>query len=458
MKFAFHKFPVRPAPASDESLVGYIYRLHSDNSHSLTQGEFLAIKSAYRSYDGSEESKAWIAIKALAGGNFNFKRWRSFFIYSQEANRQGLTVEVLRFKPELRVCPHCLRDKGYFSALWEIQIYSICDVHKCWLVNKCSRCGVGLKWPNLDVEWRCKCGFSLKLAVTRSVHPWWVEWPRIIAKVFQAILTEDQNCFSAKSSFERIFMCANVKALVRHHWGRRDWPSPDLYAWEYLRRSNVWIHRALRDWPNGLRAELRTLLKLRWRRCRDHFVLLKRDDALLIEAVKQRARYIDFDLRLNRCTRDSIDEVLTELRTQLGFQNVVLLNPHWNDVRGTKRLQQFASWWARQCSHIKKTGRLQSAVRLSQRAVSPRREVLAICALNQLIALSEKKKPVASNIADVIGRWLVIDHSITRCETLVEHLGELFMMIPYAALQRLNTLLYRELHPPITFRQKKPRR
>lgn len=73
---------------------------------------------------------------------------------------------VNRAKP--RVCPHCLEERGYLSAMWDLAPVAICLRHGCWLIDTCRRCRRRLSWSRSSVG-KCRCGARLVHNGTREV-------------------------------------------------------------------------------------------------------------------------------------------------------------------------------------------------------------------------------------------------------------------------------------------------
>ena len=64
-------------------------------------------------------------------------------------------------RPLGRVCPACLAEGRDFRSAWDIKTVVACELHGCFLRDRCPSCGLPLNWdrPRLD---ECRCGSSYR--------------------------------------------------------------------------------------------------------------------------------------------------------------------------------------------------------------------------------------------------------------------------------------------------------
>lgn len=91
---------------------------------------------------------------------------------AREVDGCGGSGETLRYLGQLiwppfllrlrrpQICVRCIDESGFCHAAWEFSCFCVCTAHECRLVDRCGRCGRGLRWfrPALDV---CDCGAYL---------------------------------------------------------------------------------------------------------------------------------------------------------------------------------------------------------------------------------------------------------------------------------------------------------
>jgi hypothetical protein len=66
-----------------------------------------------------------------------------------------------------RLCPHCLRERLVWWAIWDLALVAACPLHRCLLINQCPACGKKLAWTRPAVE-RCRCGMDLRTVTAKA--------------------------------------------------------------------------------------------------------------------------------------------------------------------------------------------------------------------------------------------------------------------------------------------------
>lgn len=64
-------------------------------------------------------------------------------------------------KTNPRICPRCLAEQEFCSAVWELVCVTDCPFHGCQMLDRCSNCGDPIKWlrPGVSV---CRCGHDFR--------------------------------------------------------------------------------------------------------------------------------------------------------------------------------------------------------------------------------------------------------------------------------------------------------
>ena len=151
-----------PAPNPTESLYGYILRLAEENGYASWHPVFL-LADMPRNQIGA----VGISVAELA----------------EIANRPVQELEPLRyrspgmnfghcrllanplFKSDLRLrsprlCPECVKEKGYIEAHFDLTLMTACPIHRKELLSACLKCFQPLRWSRPELL-NCQCGASL---------------------------------------------------------------------------------------------------------------------------------------------------------------------------------------------------------------------------------------------------------------------------------------------------------
>lgn len=60
---------------------------------------------------------------------------------------------------KVKVCPACFRDDPYLRKYWNLAPITVCPIHHCLLVDKCSSCMNNISMNRMDFK-QCNCGFE----------------------------------------------------------------------------------------------------------------------------------------------------------------------------------------------------------------------------------------------------------------------------------------------------------
>lgn len=136
--------PVRPIPISGESLRGYRLRLSSANGYS-SPAWLNELDPKLRRI--SDETSLAAALAGLSG-------------HSSVGQLTAIACSA-RFKVrQPRICPECIKEHGYHSAVWDLVFACACPLHGIRLIDICPKCNTSLSWNRPGVD-QCNCGSSL---------------------------------------------------------------------------------------------------------------------------------------------------------------------------------------------------------------------------------------------------------------------------------------------------------
>ncbi|MBV8458442.1 MAG: TniQ family protein [Acetobacteraceae bacterium] len=146
--------PPQPAslgskPHSDESLIGFIFRLAKRRK--MSSGRRLAFICGFDRLTNRPEPE-WLAalaraaqttvapLEAISYGPPDDGRgvFRGIALPSNVFDGRGAAAR--------RVCPHCLAESPHHRAIWDLFFIAICPVHRVELIDECRSCGNWLGW------------------------------------------------------------------------------------------------------------------------------------------------------------------------------------------------------------------------------------------------------------------------------------------------------------------------
>lgn len=142
--------PLRPRPAMDESIGGFLHRLFSLHGHRTPRWLTRALCTSPRQpalndfgdqfFDLPSDS-AWLQAQHKLKSAIP-EPWRS------------------RSSSSPRLCPRCLVERGHHAGYWALPWVTVCPRHRTRLREYCL-CGRALYWAALDRDWHCLCRRSL---------------------------------------------------------------------------------------------------------------------------------------------------------------------------------------------------------------------------------------------------------------------------------------------------------
>lgn len=127
----------------------------------------------------------------------------------------------------MQCCPLCLQqDVPFFGLKWRISIFTICEVHKCFLIDACPQCGATIEYhrlaisrgdfiPHTPLSICAGCGFDLarSLVVQPDVLP-----ERVVNEYIKILQMISKNQWSSTLRFTSIYPLSffdGLKALLR---------------------------------------------------------------------------------------------------------------------------------------------------------------------------------------------------------------------------------------------------
>lgn len=142
--------PLRPRPAMDESIGGFLHRLFSLHGHRIPPWLIRALSDNPRRLTRDDQmdqffdlpsDAAWLRAQRMLKSAIP-EPWRS------------------RSSSSPRLCPRCLVERGHHAGYWALPWVTVCPRHRTQLREHCL-CGRALYWATLDMDWHCLCRRSL---------------------------------------------------------------------------------------------------------------------------------------------------------------------------------------------------------------------------------------------------------------------------------------------------------
>ncbi|OWY40963.1 hypothetical protein CEK28_01435 [Xenophilus sp. AP218F] len=142
--------PLRPRPAMDESIGGFLHRLFSLHGHHIPEELTRALctsphQSAFNDFGDQffdlPSDAAWLRAQHRLKSAIP-EPWRS------------------RRTSSPRLCPRCLVERGHHAGYWALPWVTVCPRHRTRLRELCL-CGRTLYWATLEMNWHCLCRRSL---------------------------------------------------------------------------------------------------------------------------------------------------------------------------------------------------------------------------------------------------------------------------------------------------------
>jgi hypothetical protein len=92
-----------------------------------------------------------------------------------------------------RYCPLCVAHAGILLAHWDTYLTTACDIHHCFLLDRCQECDRPGIIKNRMSLTHCCCGFDLRTAATKPADPANVKVSTLAAISFGTSLNAPRN-------------------------------------------------------------------------------------------------------------------------------------------------------------------------------------------------------------------------------------------------------------------------
>lgn len=148
--YHFDTLPVRPQPQPFESLSGYLTRLAEANhirySRTLFKLGFPDEKAKLTLNTGDFPPHSFGTLPTLVQCSAAKLLTTTFYHLGRKFGRVLEPLPLAQFlsgaiAPQLRYCPDCLAERGYYSLLWRFLMLEGCPDHDCQLLDRCGHCG-----------------------------------------------------------------------------------------------------------------------------------------------------------------------------------------------------------------------------------------------------------------------------------------------------------------------------
>lgn len=183
--YHFDTLPLHPQPELLESFTSYLTRLAEANRiqsiHHLSklcfsgdEGDFGLDRGDYPYLTfGNLPRVSLCAETKLRAATFYHLGQKFGRLTEAQPLSQFLSGSVIK---QLRYCPHCLVERGYYRLTWRFLALSGCPEHGCQLLDRCGHCGqaIPLLAQPLKLGVCPHCGQHLGLCSAEALSP--AEW------------------------------------------------------------------------------------------------------------------------------------------------------------------------------------------------------------------------------------------------------------------------------------------
>ncbi len=167
------EFPVRPRPIPNESFVGFVMRVALRNGRYTIPSISTAVGMQFDLRTCLPEGKSHSKFVARLANMLRLEatdledRFRQ---PEQNMKVQDRMIKDIRFR-NVKFCPFCLSENGFFSSLWENSCVTHCATHQVQLIDKCPECGHRFNQWNANYHLLCThCGCSWSQLDRRRFH------------------------------------------------------------------------------------------------------------------------------------------------------------------------------------------------------------------------------------------------------------------------------------------------
>lgn len=180
-----------PEPFYNESLFGYLLRISNNNHYPNTDYilKISGIPSGMILYTPSTANLD--KLSSLTGVNVKtlWSMTPYHYLHNPEQKQSDFDSYLLRYginTHSIKICPRCFENSIYYRAEWDINILTVCLVHQCLLVNRCTNCLSKILQRRKLLNY-CDCGFDLRKLTYRKVTSEEMELPILLEDKFKKI-------------------------------------------------------------------------------------------------------------------------------------------------------------------------------------------------------------------------------------------------------------------------------
>lgn len=332
------EFKLRPRAQRGESLPGFLYRVYEENGHALPQAVTRLFAPINRCPNGDVCALAANTIGTVLGGDsdFDWSQWVKIAI-AQPRNARGVRLAI---DQRCRLCPKCFAQYGYHLAIWQLDSVYTCPVHQCDLVSNCHECRTDLRWDNLQLDWRCRCGRPL------------LDMPADQCPLISTILATQLACAP-----EVVWPKRYSPYVVGPLGGRRQ-PLATAYRLVQLLRKlgcaqfpDDRARSLITNWPNVVQDLLLDAAKSRWSDQQALLLVTSSDEAARIGILQLCA----LPGTLRRCSPigAALKDIIRQYIVSAAPGHQLIFSPYTTRVEQVRRVRTLLRWWRRSSPHLR---------------------------------------------------------------------------------------------------------
>jgi TniQ len=339
----FANYLIRPAMEQGESVAGYMCRYLGANGHRIQRKYYDLMEAMYRASPGTA-LKAKKKIQELVGdiSQLDNKYWLNHPTGYSSCLENWVPLNIA----VVRICPQCLQENGFHSALWEFSLVYACPAHETALLEACTACGNKFEWAKIAPNWHCVCGEDIKAMQPKPAKSGCIALARILALAQDAIQTDGvKGRHQIISIYKRLeWGCKLANKLSPSKNYVRKYP--------FNRQDSIIVSLPTVAWVAKLFIKSQAELdKSVTRAIKRHF---KVENSLLesFYVGDVMAEAIEFIVKnpeeyLASKIYESIERCLKKYHHPLPLEFVVLFNPKLTDENFKNSLIHFSRWWGK---------------------------------------------------------------------------------------------------------------
>jgi hypothetical protein len=273
----------------------------------------------------------------MLGGDsdFDWSQWVKVAI-AQPRNPRGVRLAI---DQRCRLCPKCFAQYGYHLAIWQLDSVYTCPVHQCDLVSKCHECRTDLRWDNLQLDWRCRCGRPL------------LDMPADQCPLISTILATQLACAP-----EVVWPKHYSPCVVGPLGGRRQ-PLATAYRLVQLLRKlgcaqfpDDRARSLITNWPNVVQDLLLDAAKSRLPDKQSLLIVISQDEEL--RHTIDRLRELAKALRRRSSIGEALKDILRHYLIAAALGHQLIFSPHTTKSEHVQRVEAIFRWWRRRSRHL----------------------------------------------------------------------------------------------------------